>query len=144
MYINGGIAMTENEIWETIRDSIHLTDMQIIKIIVRFAVWHNSFYHTSPLDISYFLKTHIKSADIFEKTCHRVLYFNLYIAGFINFCNFLDIPQPSQQILREHEKKFIDLENDVNEIVSQIETHFKKNNIPVTYQEIFNCIINQN
>ena len=72
MYINGGIAMTENEIWETIRDSIHLTDMQIIKIIVRFAVWHNSFYHTSPLDISYFLKTHIKSADIFENKGFKI------------------------------------------------------------------------
>lgn len=135
--------MTENEIWETIRDSIHLTDMQIIKIIIRFAVWHNSFYHTSPLDLSYFFKTHIKSDDVFEKMCHRVLYFNLYIPGFINFCNFLDIPQPSQQILRENEKKFIDLEKDVNEMVLQIETYFTKNDIPITYQAAFAYIINQ-
>ena len=135
--------MTENEIWEKIRDSIHLTDMQIIKIIIRFAVWHNFFYHTPPSGIAYFFNEYIKTVENFEKMCHRVLYFNLYIPGFINFCNFLDIPQPSQQTLRKHEKVFIYLEKDVNEMVSQLEIHFTKNDIPITYRVAFAYIINQ-
>ena len=136
--------MTENEIWEKIRDSIHLTDMQIIKILIRFAMWHNYFYYTSPTDIAYFFDKYIKTGDVFEQMCHRILYFNLCIPGFINFCNFLNIPYPKQHKLWEHENEFTKLEKDVNVIASQMETHFFENDIPITYRAIFDYIINQN
>ena len=134
--------MTENEIWEKIRGSIHLSDMEIVKILIRFALWHNYFYYSSPNDITYFFNEYIKTAETFEKMCHRVICFNLYISGFINFCQYLEISHPDQKISWASENEFVVLEKFLDEAITRINKHFIKNNKAVTFSEVFKFIVN--
>lgn len=109
-----------------------------LKIIIRFLLWYNYLYNISFKKI---LKNEVKNSKNFKILCDNYLFFNLYITGFINFCEYLNLNYSDFDDILNKKDQLKEIEKKVNEIMNNINNKFL-NNDNVNYNEIYEYLLN--
>ena len=105
-----------------------------LKIILRFVFWGAYINNISTKDI---LINYIKNSDELKELCKRSITYNMYITGYIRFCNSIHLKQNNFKEILNKEEELKKLDLDLDKTIKDIENNILLKN----YNDIFLFLI---
>ena len=115
-----------------------LTNLDKTKILVRLSMWY--VFINGNCTLLEFIKDNIKTAKRYEYLCGRIIFYSLYVAGYVEFCECLNLHYPKYRTLLSYQKEFIKIEGYLEAFMRKLNE--KSNNSNASCTEVFGCIKN--